>query len=387
MKLIKIVASGLPLLRKKCELDFYALQRVTNDDAEKMSLLFTTNNKYFFQNNVLSFVGINASGKTTILKLISFVCRLLDNQSINNIPYIEVLDGLKNGDEVNFEIFFYSNDETINLLHTVIKKENDRFIIVDEFLKTKTTNKVKSKQDIFDFNKYEKILTRNKDEAFLLDDVSIMIAFNKKNKDRITFIDMLKYTNINELNISNDCSLELITFFDASVEYLHVETKEKDVDIHLKFFGKNEIIVNKLQDLNRYLSSGTIKGINTFLNAIKAFKNGAYLIIDELENHFNREIVSTLIRFFMDKKINPKGAMLIFSTHYVELLDEFKRNDNVFIIRNCDGILTENLSSILKRNDIKKSEAYQSGFLEGTVPMYEAYMDLKESLTFKENKC
>ena len=48
MKLIKIVASGLPLLRKKCELDFYALQRVTNDDAEKMSLLFTTNNKYFF---------------------------------------------------------------------------------------------------------------------------------------------------------------------------------------------------------------------------------------------------------------------------------------------------------------------------------------------------
>ena len=34
----------------------------------------------------------------------------------------------------------------------------------------------------------------------------------------------------------------------------------------------------------------------------------------------------------------------------------------------------------MKRSDIKKSEAYQSGFLEGTVPMYEAYMDLKKVL-------
>ena len=36
--------------------------------------------------------------------------------------------------------------------------------------------------------------------------------------------------------------------------------------------------------------------------------------------------------------------------------------------------------SILKRNDIKKSEAYESGFLEGTVPMYDAYMNLKKSI-------
>ncbi|MEG1947688.1 MAG: hypothetical protein RR139_11385 [Lachnospiraceae bacterium] len=35
------------------------------------------------------------------------------------------------------------------------------------------------------------------------------------------------------------------------------------------------------------------------------------------------------------------------------------------------------VSNILKRNDIKKSEAYQSGFLEGTVPAYEAYFAQK----------
>ena len=191
---------------------------------------------------------------------------------------------------------------------------------------------------------------------------------------------MLRYTNINQLSISEDCPLELITFFDPSVEYLKVSKNSKDTDICLKFKGKNEIVLNQFSELNRYLSSGTIKGINTFLNAIKTFQNGGYLIVDELENHFNQEIVSTLMRFYMDKKVNPNGAVLIFSTHYSELLDEFERNDNVYIVRNRNGISAENLSTILKRNDIKKSEAYQSGFLEGTTPMYEAYMRLKKSI-------
>ena len=49
------------------------------------------------------------------------------------------------------------------------------------------------------------------------------------------------------------------------------------------------------------------------------------------------------------------------------------------------GITAENLSHILKHNDIKKSDAYQSGFLEGTTPAYEAYMRLKKSLAASIN--
>jgi hypothetical protein len=71
---------------------------------------------------------------------------------------------------------------------------------------------------------------------------------------------------------------------------------------------------------------------------------------------------------------------LIFTTHYPELLDEFERNDCIYIVRNRDGITVSNLTDILKRNDLKKSDAYQSGFLEGTVPIYEAYLNLKKSI-------
>ena len=82
-------------------------------------------------------------------------------------------------------------------------------------------------------------------------------------------------------------------------------------------------------------------------------------------------------RFAADGK---NGGILIFSTHYPELLDEYDRYDSIFITRNRNGITAENLSKILKRNDIKKSDAYQSGFLEGTTPTYEAYMRLKKSI-------
>ena len=291
MKLLKIVASGLPLFKDKCEIDFFALQRVTNDNADKMSCLFSASSQCVYQNNVMSFIGINASGKTSILKLISFICGILNNQSINNIAYNEVLDGLNSNGKVAFDIFFYSENKTVNLLHTAISKKDNKFIILDEFLKSKPSSKVKNKNAIFDFEDCEAILTRNNDEAFLLDDVSIMVALNKKTKDTLVVTDMLKYTNVNQLSISEDCPPELIAFFDPSVEYLHVQTKGKDTDICLKFYGKEEIALNQLSDLNRYLSSGTIKGINTFLKATRVFENGGYLIVDELENHFNHEIV------------------------------------------------------------------------------------------------
>ncbi len=392
MKFLKIAVSGLPLFKDKCEIDFLAMQRVSNDNADKMSCLFSSNIQCFYQNNVVSFIGINASGKTSILKLITFISRMLNNEAINSIACNEILDGVAEGQRVIFDVYFTTQNNTINLIHTEISKQNGKLIIADEYLKSKPSAKAKSKSDIFNFEHCENVMERNQDEAFLLEDVSIMIAFNKKYNDRLFVTDMLRHTNVNQLSIPDDYPAELIAFFDPSIEYLRISRKTThrqtettrsvyvDTEIQLKFYGKEEITLNRISELNRYLSSGTIKGINTFARAMRTFERGGYLIVDEIENHFNREIVSTLMRFYMDPKVNPRGAMLIFSTHYAELLDEFERNDNIYIVRNRNGITAENLSTILKRNDIKKSEAYQSGYLDGTVPAYDAYMALKKSL-------
>ena len=207
-----------------------------------------------------------------------------------------------------------------------------------------------------------------------------MVAFNKRSDDSISFVDMLQHTDTNQLAILDDVPMEMIAFFDPCIEYLHIQDAKKGSDIRLKFYGKEELVLANVADLNHYLSSGTIKGINTFVYAMRTFETGGYLIVDEVENHFNKEIVSTLIRFYRDKRVNPNGAVLVFTTHYAELLDEFERNDNIYIVRNRHGITVQNMSDVLTRNDIKKSEAYESGFLEGTVPVYESYMSLKKLL-------
>ena len=90
--------------------------------------------------------------------------------------------------------------------------------------------------------------------------------------------------------------------------------------------------------------------------------------------------MATLIRFFLDKRVNKNGGTLIFSTHYSELLDHFDRNDTIYIVKNKQGIGIANLAELLKRNDVKKSEVYDSDFLEGTVPEYESYIALKKVL-------
>mgnify|MGYP000514932986 FL=1 len=160
---------------------------------------------------------------------------------------------------------------------------------------------------------------------------------------------LLSYTNINVLPFTDDIPLEVITFLDPTIEKLCFEKIEDKALIHLKFKGEEELILNNAVELEQYLSSGTIKGIITFSMVKEVLTSGGYLLIDELENHFNKEIVVTLMRFFMDSSLNKNGSTLIFTTHYPELLDEYDRNDAIYIVRNRNGITAENLSYILKR--------------------------------------
>lgn len=244
---------------------------------------------------------------------------------------------------------------------------------------------VKSKKYLTDFTGMKPVEQRNSDEAYLSDDVSFVIAHNKKANDTVEIFSLLSYTNVNVLPFTEDIPLEVIAFLDPTIEKLCFEQTEGKTFIHLKFKDEEEIILNNAADLEQYLSSGTIKGIITFSMVKEVLHSGGYLLVDEIENHFNKEIVTTLVRFFMDSRLNKNGGTLIFTTHYPELLDEYDRNDGICIVRNRNGITAENLSYILKRNDIKKSDAYQSGFLEGTTPAYEAYMRLKKSLAASIN--
>ena len=379
MKLLRITAEGLPLFKEKLDLIFYAQQRVRDEDKENLYPLFSN----VYLNPANAFIGINASGKTSVLKVILLALGILDNDPINHLATKEILGETE---KAILNIFFYvESTEEICRLETMItssksKTEGITYKIVSESLWTKETSEVVTRKAMLDFGKKAPVMVRSDQEAFLSDDVSIMIAKNKKTGEQTNAVSLLLFTNINVLPFSEDIPAEVITYLDPTIEYLHFEEKNKKPIIHLKFKEKEEIVLNAPLELNNYLSSGTVKGMITFTLAQEVLNDGGYLVVDEIENHFNKEIVGTLMRFFMDSKLNKKGGTLIFTTHYPELLDEYDRNDSIYIIRNLNGISAENLIHILKRNDIKKSDAYQSGFLQGTTPTYEAYMRLKKSI-------
>lgn len=378
MKILRITVNGLPLFKQELDLLFYTQQRVSEDDKEK---LYKIEPNYYLH-TACAFIGINASGKTSVLKVINLALNMLRNEPINHVESRNILGGCENA---SFKICFFDNKRNICCLETVVKSKKAKaggyvYSIVEEKLWEKPVSSVKSKKYLTDFSGLRPIAARNTDEAYLPADVSFIIAHNKKTNDRIDVFSLLSYTNINVLPFTDDIPLEVITFLDPTIEKLCFEKIEDKALIHLKFKGEEELILNNAVELEQYLSSGTIKGIITFSMVKEVLASGGYILVDELENHFNKEIVVTLIRFFMDSRLNKNGSTLIFTTHYSELLDEYDRNDAIYIVRNRNGITAENLSYILKRNDIKKSDAYQSGFLDGTTPAYEAYLRLKKNL-------
>ena len=384
MRILKIKANGLKLFPNDLEVDFTTTQRVRNDKSEMLHKISSK----IYQNNAIAFVGINASGKTTTLKVISFIIQMLNNEPINKIKNNSILNGLIGKDEIAFDIYFSVSSNSIYKLETTIIKSEfsdeleNKFIIKSEQLWRKNIASIKTKKSIFDFANLKPVQIRKGDEEYLPDDVSIMISLNKKNNLKINFEDLINWTNINLIRMFGEVPQELITFLDPSIEYLksNIKKEEKDVEIRLKFKDKEEILMNSPLELQKYLSSGTIKGINVFISAMIVLSRGGYLIIDEIENHFNKELTATLVRFFMNHQVNKKGAVILLSTHYPELLDEFERSDNIYITRNNGGISVENLSNMLERNDIKKSEVYQSGYLQGTTPAYESFIEFKKAL-------
>ena len=377
MKLLRITAEGFPLFREKLDLTFFAQQRVADDDKDLLYSLFSN----VYLNCANAFIGINAAGKTSVLKVILLALNLLNNQPVNHIETKEILGDTK---KAVLNMYFCSASGELCRLETVLVSEKSKtdtryYKIAEETLWEKPQSAVTTRKKLTDFSGLEPIAVR-KEEQFLSDDVSIIIAYNKKKREQTDVVSLLSLTNINILPFSEEISAEVISFLDPTVDRLYFDRAENKTSIHLLFKGKEEIILNNPAELNQYLSSGTIKGIVAFTLAKEVLKSGGYLVMDEIENHFNKEIVSTLIRFFMDARLNTNGGALIFTTHYPELLDEYDRNDSIHIIRNSNGITVENLANLLKRNDIKKSEAYQSGFLNGTVPMYESYIRLKKSI-------
>lgn len=376
---------GLTLFKdKKVMFDLVAEKNVTEDDVLNGNVMRIDD--LIDKLNTIALVGSNATGKTTQLRLIKMVISVfLALDSLNEFE--NLADQFE--DTFRFTNYFY-NAKTLYKVESAVKKTTDGdFAFIEETIYSKKVYPSHKKSELFNFDLtkrgQQELLRRSSlpDEitAFLRDDDTIFSTIVRKimnNKVQDIVIDEIDMTNKNKLTTKEKIPVEYIKYFDPSIESIRILSKDvpsekKNVEVTFK---NDSIIQVPLIELSNYLSSGTIKGINLFIDIEKTLKNGGYLIIDEIENHLHKSIIMNIIQLFANS-LNKNGATLIFSTHYSEIIDMVPRTDMIYVATKEENLIQfKKMSQGLgdqDRNDKKKSEVLLSGKLSNTP----TYKDLK----------
>ena len=376
---------GLTLFKdKKVMFDLVAEKNVTEDDVLNGNVMRIDD--LIDKLNTIALVGSNATGKTTQLRLIKMVISVfLALDSLNEFE--NLADQFE--DTFRFTNYFY-NAKTLYKVESAVKKTTDGdFAFIEETIYSKKVYPSHKKSELFNFDLtkrgQQELLRRSSlpDEitAFLRDDDTIFSTIVRKimnNKVQDIVIDEIDMTNKNKLTTKDKIPVEYIKYFDLSIESIRILSKDvpsEKMNIEVTF--KNDSIIQvPLIELSNYLSSGTIKGINLFIDIEKTLKNGGYLIIDEIENHLHKSIIMNIIQLFANS-LNKNGATLIFSTHYSEIIDMVPRTDMIYVATKEENLIQfKKMSQGLgdqDRNDKKKSEVLLSGKLSNTP----TYKDLK----------
>lgn len=384
LRILRIEYKNLPVYDGNFAIDLFAADRVMKDES-----LYRMHNTLYLQ-NLISFAGMNATGKTTALRLINLAMRIvINNASLNDI--ISIRYGMLGNDSEM--IVTFCNDDTVYQLHSYFAETNtsvasniSHYSFKEEILKSKSLKGIKRRKDLLNFDDAKVLAKRSELDAqaksVLKPDDSIVIMVTRDNDCIVQ--DVLTENYVNYSPMLGDTPSAVLNAFDENIEYLKTYTYDQDNHKNLQWvlkFKNNETVyrTDNPIELNRLISAGTIKGQTIIGLATAVLSKRGYLIVDELENHFNKEIVHVILDLFNNEKTNPRGACLIFTTHYSEILDFIDRKDNIYLTRKKNGLLSvSKLSNEINRNDIKKSELIISNYLHGTAPKYQQIKKLKD---------
>lgn len=383
LELLKVKASGFKLLEDNFELDFTTRTRVYQKD--KLSEIEEID-KGLNTFRSIAFVGGNSSGKSTALSLVLKTLLFLQTGRWEFIPREFKKDS------IDLNIVFYLEGFLYNYSCTFNKIEIDKLSIANIYSPITNEKLIK-----LEYNKARGIVnldllnTNGIDESEILKSSLLdTSAIAKITGDKIS-VD--EFSNNNIVNFDgnivrntffaslNSCDKELVSsiikLLDESIEYIICDNSDL---VKFKRINENEITISKLELLS-ILSSGTFRGVELYVRSINALKYGKVFIVDEIENCFHKNLVKNLLFIFNSKNINSKGAKLIFSTHYTEILDSLSRRDNIFITHKENGYVNvKNLYSDYDvRTELSKSNQFDNNVFN-TSFNYEQLLNVNEKI-------
>ncbi|MEC4985871.1 MAG: ATP-binding protein [Oscillatoria sp. PMC 1068.18] len=358
--------------------------------------------------------GANASGKSNLIKALSFMKWLMVNSSKqtqsteeietepfrlsteteNQPSYFElvfIMDGQKYryGFEVTRKrvisewLFYVPKIRETKLFERELDKiETSKKYSADRSIQQKTRSNALflSVSAQFNVELAEQILewVTNKlniisglhDEAYLQYTVGCILN-NKNSNDIIQLIKKL------DLGIS-DIQVEQFDLTVDAIEMLEMPDELKKIvfsppgkgkltsigTTHLKFDKNGKYISTEEFDLKHDESEGTQKVFALAGPLITALKEGEVLIIDEFDTRLHPLISLAIVELFNSQETNPNNAQLIFVTHDTNLLSNkiFRRDQVWFTEKNRYG--ATDLYSLAEYK-IRNDASFESDYIKG----------------------
>ncbi|MBQ9058047.1 MAG: ATP-binding protein [Atopobiaceae bacterium] len=357
--------------------DFFAENRVPKED-ESVTLL----DRPIYHNNVIAIAGVNASGKTTVLKLLGAALDILKGFA----PSADLCSLFEK--QTTAHILFWSRGKTYLLNAHLVEDQqavardgrsalrfaSEILYRIDGTLQKKHLLDITTIQGMPNCHLVENRQTLEEEKHLLLgDDGSIVRILH--DAPGSLFIDAFDHPgSIGQVTGSMD---EILRTFDPSIEHIEIHNTDS---FNLRFAHSDEELRLSAAGIEKVLSSGTLKGHALIRRVFMALSYGSYCLVDEIEVHLNKQLVAVIIELFSSHETNPHGAVLVFTTHYPELLDCVHRKDNVyFVVRdNKHWMHLVKYSDRIARIENKKSEVFLSNFIDGTAPNYSDVRALRE---------
>ena len=387
MRLLKVLFEQKSMFTDGlASIDLYAEDRVPPTDGSVYCL-----KRPVYANKVLALAGINATGKTTMLGLLELAINVLSGQPLASAvsnggvlrrlllgfrlrlvfehqSQLYILDStiepdLRMSDSPRRENLLAFSDEVLYHWDGAAMPKKAQLAEIDELVKGCS---VHLRREELDADR-RSFLSHNVSIAASVTGGGVPCSFQPASDDQL------------DLESGSGITAETMRVFDPSIERLELVGEDARSCV-LTF--KNGFVAHTTVDLlGLYLSSGTSKGLRLVSGAVSVLKRGGYLLVDEIENHLNKQLVGVVIDLFQSQETNPRGATLIFTTHYPEILDRVHRKDNVYFLSrdSKDHLISAvKYSSKVKRIENKKSEVFLSNSLGGTAPRYTDVMALRE---------
>ncbi len=332
--------------------------------------------------------GANASGKSNVLKALSFYKRFITDSFISG-------QAGKLIDVEGFRLNTQTENEPTTMEATFIVGdfiyrfgfEVDRKSVREEWLYQRANRKRAKEVELF-YRENGVVSVHSKcpliqeivDRKMIRDNALVLSTAAQFNDPKS--VDILNWLSDTQVlfcskdehlweqairHLDDDGVRERITDFaryaDLGIDSI-LKIDNKIISSHRQFDEEGRESGNVSFPFNKNESEGTIKYFSLAYPIIDALDNGKRVIIDELDSKLHPLLVRKIIMLFNSSKTNPKGAQLLFTTHDTYLLGAgLLRRDQVWFTQK-DGLGATSLYSLAEYK-VRSNAAFDRDYING----------------------